>query len=83
MMAKKKSTGQLTYEEAFQELDSIVLQLEGGDLPLEESLKLFERGQELAARCNDLLEKAELKLSKLVPDEAGEIKAVEFSPELE
>ncbi len=82
-MAKKKSVGQLKYEEAFQELDAIVVQLEGGDLPLEESLKLFERGQELAARCNDLLEAAELKLSKLVPTESGGIDVVDFDPEKE
>lgn len=82
-MAKKKSVGQLKYEEAFQELDSIVIQLEGGDLPLEESLKLFERGQELAARCNDLLEAAELKLSKLVPNDSGGIDVVDFDPEKE
>lgn len=82
-MAKKKSVGQLTYEEAFHELDTIVVKLEGGDLPLEESLKLFERGQELAARCNDLLEKAELKLSQLVPNDSGEIDVVDFDPEEE
>lgn len=80
-MAKKKSIGQLSYEDAFHELDSIVTQLEGGDLPLEESLKLFERGQKLATRCNDLLEKAELKLSQLVPNDSGEVDVVDFDPE--
>lgn len=82
-MAKKKSVAQLTYEEAFHELDTIVAQLEVGDLPLEESLTLFERGQELATRCNDLLEQAELKLSKLVLNEAGEVELVDFDPEQE
>jgi exodeoxyribonuclease VII small subunit len=80
-MAKKKSVSQLKFEEAFQELDSVVVQLEGGDLPLEESLKLFERGQDLAARCNDLLEAAELKLSKLVLNDSSGIEVVDFDPE--
>ncbi len=80
-MAKKKTVSQFSYEEAFQELDSIVAQLEGGELPLEKALKLFERGQKLATRCNELLEKAELKLRKLVPDDAGEFVETEFDPE--
>ena len=82
-MAKKKAVSQFSYEEAFQELDVIVVQLEGGELPLEDSLKLFERGQDLAARCNKLLEQAELKLRKLVPDESGEFDTIDFDPDQE
>ncbi|MGH2625390.1 MAG: exodeoxyribonuclease VII small subunit [Anaerolineales bacterium] len=76
-MAKPKSTrearaaDQLTYEQAFEELQEVVRQLESGELPLEQSLALFERGQLLAARCSELLEKAELRLRQLVPDEGG------------
>jgi exodeoxyribonuclease VII small subunit len=80
-MAKKKAVSQLSYEDAFQELDAIVMQLEGGELPLEEALKLFERGQKLASRCNMLLEKAELKLRKLVPDDSGDFIEVDFNPD--
>lgn len=80
-MAKKKAVSQLSYEDAFQELDAIVMQLEGGELPLEEALKLFERGQKLATRCNVLLEKAELKLRKLVPDDSGDFVEVDFNPD--
>lgn len=80
-MAKKKAVSQLSYEDAFQELDAIVMQLEGGELPLEEALKLFERGQKLASRCNVLLEKAELKLRKLVPDDSGDFIEVDFNPD--
>jgi exodeoxyribonuclease VII small subunit len=80
-MAKKKAVSQLSYEDAFQELDAIVMQLEGGELPLEEALKLFERGQKLASRCNVLLEKAELKLRKLVPDDSGDYIEVDFNPD--
>jgi len=72
-MAKAKAgpPDELTYEQAFDELQDIVARLEGGDLPLEESLQLFERGQALADRCSGLLEQAELRLRQLVPDEGG------------
>lgn len=69
--AKARPPDELTYEQAFEELQDIVARLEGGDLPLEESLQLFERGQALADRCSGLLEQAELRLRQLVPDEGG------------
>lgn len=66
---KPKAPDKLAYEQAFNELEEIVGRLEEGDLPLEEALGLFERGQALAGRCTELLENAELKLRQLVPDE--------------
>ncbi len=68
-MAKVKPADQLSYEEAFEELESIVELLQTADLPLEQALSQFERGQALSARCNELLEEAQLKLRQLVPDE--------------
>ena len=70
-MAKKKSTAveKLKYEEAFEELALVVERLESGELPLEEALTHFERGQELARRCSQLLEEAELQLKKLAPED--------------
>jgi exodeoxyribonuclease VII small subunit len=68
----------LSFEQAFAELESLVQQMEAGQLTLEESLKLFERGQALAARCGVLLESAELKVEllgaqgELTPFEAEE-----------
>jgi exodeoxyribonuclease VII small subunit len=72
-MAKRpaKAPAQLPYEQALQELEAVVHQLETGDQPLEEALALFERGQLLAAHCSELLEKAELKLKTLVADGSG------------
>jgi len=70
-MAKAKVVNKLNYEQAFSELETVVESLGTGDLPLEEALALYERGQALATRCSELLEQAELKLRKLVPDEAG------------
>jgi exodeoxyribonuclease VII small subunit len=69
-MVKEKPADQLNYEQAFTELESIVEQLQTADLPLEKSLSLFERGQALSARCNELLEQAELRLRQLMPNDA-------------
>jgi exodeoxyribonuclease VII small subunit len=52
----------LTFEQAYKELEAIVAQLEQGELPLEQSLALHARGQKLAAFCNKTLEEAELKV---------------------
>ncbi len=70
-MAKVKPPEEMTYEQAFRELEMVVQKLEAGELPLEEALGLFERGQALAGRCSQLLDQAELRLKQLVPDEAG------------
>ncbi len=64
----EKPVDDLSYEEALAELEQIVATLEGEQNPLEEAMKLFERGQALAARCGDLLEAAELKVQKLAGD---------------
>jgi exodeoxyribonuclease VII small subunit len=73
--AKAKDPQDLTYEQAFEELESLVEQLESGELKLEDSLAVFERGQALAARCSHLLEKAQLRLTQLVPTEDGGMSA--------
>lgn len=64
-MAKQKPPEEIRFEEAFEELTALVEKLEAGDLELEESLELFERGQALADRCSQLLEEAELTLRQL------------------
>jgi exodeoxyribonuclease VII small subunit len=56
---------ELTYEEAFAELEAIVTALESDERPLEESLALFERGQALSRYCTEMLERAELKVQQL------------------
>jgi exodeoxyribonuclease VII small subunit len=72
-MPKKKTIEKMSYEEAFEELQSIVEKMEGGDLPLKDSLALFERGQSLSVRCSELLEEAQLRLRQLTEDESGEL----------
>jgi exodeoxyribonuclease VII small subunit len=65
----EKAVEELTYEEALAELEEIVSALEGEQNQLDESIKLFERGQALAARCSVLLEEAELKVKQVAGDE--------------
>ncbi len=65
----EKAVEELTYEEALAELEEIVSALEGEQNRLEEAIKLFERGQALAARCGVLLEAAELKVKQVAGDE--------------
>ncbi|MEA3339593.1 MAG: exodeoxyribonuclease VII small subunit [Chloroflexota bacterium] len=73
---RMKEIENLTFEQAFAELEETVRKLEVGGLALEESLTLFERGQALAARCNAQLDQAELKVQKLSPQGV-----VPFEPE--
>jgi len=75
-MAKNenKHVEELSYEQAVAELEAIVAALETGERPLEESMKLFERGQALSKHCADLLDKAELKVRTLVDDSLVDFK---------
>jgi exodeoxyribonuclease VII small subunit len=56
----------LSFEEAFAELEELVQQLEAGDLTLGQAMALFERGMALATQCNVQLDAAELKVQQLV-----------------
>lgn len=57
---------EMNYESAFAALQEVVSSLEGQQLALEESMRLFERGQQLAQRCGQLLAQAELKMQTLL-----------------
>ncbi len=71
----------ITFEESMQRLEQIVRAMEQGDITLDESLNLFQEGTELVARCEKLLDEAELQIKKIMPDEHGEPVEVEFSDE--
>ncbi len=70
-----------SFEELSGELESIVAKLEAGDLLLDESLALFERGTELAKKCTEMLDKAELRIKELVPQANGELGTKDFEEE--
>ena len=61
----------VNFEKGLDELESIVEDLESGDLSLEDSLKSFEKGIKLARKCHEQLSKAELQVQKLI-EEDGE-----------
>ena len=63
-----KPVEELTYEQAFAELEAVGSALESGEQALDASLALFERGQALTNHCASLLEQAELKVRKLTGD---------------
>ena len=71
MSKSEKPTEAMDFEKALAELEGIVKQLEAGNLALEKSLALFERGVQLARACKDKLAEAELKVSQLVKDKQG------------
>ncbi|MBK7707413.1 MAG: exodeoxyribonuclease VII small subunit [Acidobacteria bacterium] len=60
-----------SFESSLTELEQIVRQLEDGDLPLEESLKLFESGVKLTRECRERLDEAERRIEVLLKDSQG------------
>lgn len=58
----------LSFEQAYDELEEVIARLESGELSLEESVMLYERGKQLSARCQALLDNAELRIQKLSDD---------------
>ena len=65
-----------SFESSLKELEQIVQQLEGGDLPLERSLELFEQGVRLSRECQRRLDEAEHKVEVLMKGSDGSVKAV-------
>ncbi len=72
-MAPKK---RMSFAEAVDRLESIVNQLDQGEVPLEESFILFEEGVELAKFCSAKLNEAEKKIEKLSKDGLGKLAAI-------
>jgi len=69
-----------TFESALGELELIVQQLEQGDLDLEESLKLFEKGVKLSRECRERLAKAERRIEILLKDSNGNLSVQNLDP---
>ena len=69
-----------TFETCLDELEKVVRELEGGDLALERSLELFERGMGLSDSCRKQLEAAETRVEMLIRN-SGKLTAEPFRPE--
>jgi exodeoxyribonuclease VII small subunit len=61
----------LSFEEAFERLEAAVTALQDGQMPLERALQLYEEGMKLAQHCNELLQKAELRVQQLSVNNMG------------
>ena len=72
-MAENTATDvkKLSFEKALAELEQIVQKLERGDVALEESVTIYERGEALKRRCEELLRQAEARVEKITLDAAG------------
>jgi exodeoxyribonuclease VII small subunit len=68
-MSENTGLDEMKYEQALDELERIIESLENDQAGLEEAIALFERGQELVQHCGGLLDKAELRIRQLVPDD--------------
>ena len=80
MASAKKGSRQPGFEEALERLEAIVKDLEDGDLPLEESLRLFEEGVSLTRLCASKLEEAQRRIDVLTRGEQGDLKLEPFEP---
>jgi exodeoxyribonuclease VII small subunit len=70
-MTKKTEAKSKTFETSLTALEKIVRELEHGDLPLEESLRLFEEGVKLSRECQERLNQAERRIEVLLRDSEG------------
>ncbi len=67
-----------TFEQSLDRLEKIVEALEHGDVPLDQSIQLFEEGIELSKECMETLSKAELRVQKLMKDINGKFELLDF-----
>ena len=66
-----KKVSEMSFEDAMAELEAVVGQLERGDVPLDESIRLYERGAALKKRCQEKLKEAEEKVAAITLDGDG------------
>lgn len=77
MSPKKAQVAEETFEQSLGKLEKIVERLEQGDVPLEESLRLYEDGVALSRRCAEKLQQVELVLKKLERDVDGSLQLLD------
>jgi exodeoxyribonuclease VII small subunit len=80
-MSEPADIASLSFEQALAELEQIVARLESGQAPLEDSIRLYERGAALKAHCEQRLEQARLRVEKIVVGAGGApgVEPAEFS----
>ncbi len=70
-MTDDNDLAQMSFEDALRALEEVVAKLERGDVPIDQSIALYERGAALRARCEAKLKEAEEKVSKITLDGTG------------
>jgi exodeoxyribonuclease VII small subunit len=77
--AERRRIAALPFDKALAEFQAVVQKLETGNLPLEESIALFEQGVMLQNRCERLLNEAELRFQRLVDASGGQLRTIDLS----
>ncbi|HEY8135934.1 MAG TPA: exodeoxyribonuclease VII small subunit [Candidatus Limnocylindrales bacterium] len=77
--AERQRIAALPFDKALTEFKSVVEKLEAGNLPLEQSIALFEQGVLLQRRCEKMLSEAELRFQRLVEQAGGKVRALDLS----
>jgi len=67
--------GELSFEDALGALEDVVRRLESGDVPLDDLIRLYERGEALRKHCQARLDAAQERIEKIVKDEGGAVKS--------
>ncbi len=71
MADEKPDIAGMSFEDALRALEDVVRKLEGGEVPLDQSITLYERGEALRAHCQKRLDAAQVRIDKIVTDAAG------------
>lgn len=74
----EKDVNEMTYEEAICELEAILKMMDKGEIPLDDSMKNFEKGMKLIAHCEQILSSYERKITKIVESRNGELNEIEI-----
>ncbi|WP_394728260.1 exodeoxyribonuclease VII small subunit [Altererythrobacter sp. GH1-8] len=69
--------GEMSFEQALTALEEIVQSLEAGDVPLDQSIALYERGEKLRAACQKRLDDAQARIERIVTDSSGQASATQ------
>jgi len=70
-----------TFEKSMEQLETIIKELEGGDLPLEKAIERFEEGIKLSKFCSDKLDETEKRISVLMQEIDGRLQEVPYEAE--
>lgn len=69
----------LSFEDALKELEALKIKMESGNIPLDDALTLFERGNALKSHCERILANAKMKVEKIIDNKDGSIDVTAFN----